>query len=101
MNCKVHLILLTYLLFLAPYAFSQEIIIPDRWKIEPVRQIFPDDTLTIRIFGDLMMHTNQIDNAARADGTHDFSPYFTHIQKYLDDSDLKIGNMEFTLAGKP
>lgn len=101
MNCKVHLILLTYLLFLAPYAFSQEIIIPDRWKIEPVRQIFPDDTLTIRIFGDLMMHTNQIDNAARADGTHDFSPYFTHIQKYLDDSDLNIGNMEFTLAGKP
>ena len=47
------------------------------------------------------MHTAQIENAARTNGTYDFSSYFTHIQKYLDDSDLNIGNMEFTLAGQP
>lgn len=93
--------ILICLLLIVPEAYSQEITIPERWKIEPIRQIYPDDTLTIRIFGDLMMHTNQIDDAARTGGTYDFSTYFTHIRKYLDSSDLNVGNMEFTLAGKP
>ena len=48
-----------------------------------------------------MMHENQIIDAARPDDRYDFSTYFSNIQKFLDDSDLNIGNMEFTLAGKP
>ena len=100
-----HRLYRTYLIsiftFLAASVYAQEIIIPERWQIKPVSPIYQEDTLTIRIFGDLMMHEAQIKDAARANGTYDFSSYFTHIQKFLDNSDLNIGNMEFTLAGKP
>jgi poly-gamma-glutamate synthesis protein (capsule biosynthesis protein) len=89
------------LAFFTASVYAQEIIIPERWQIKPVRPIFQEDTLTIRIFGDLMMHEAQIKDAARPDGTYEFSTYFTHIQKYLDNSDLNIGNLEFTLGGKP
>ena len=96
-----HICILCILAFSAVNAFAQEIIIPERWQIKSLRPIFKEDTLTIRIFGDLMMHESQIKDAARPDGTYKFDTYFTHIQKYLDNSDLNIGNMEFTLAGKP
>ena len=49
----------------------------------------------------MMMHQQQITAAATTEGSYDFSSYFTHIQKYLDSSDLNIANMEFTLAGRP
>lgn len=104
MNTRLYRTILSCLFFftlLATKAHSQEIIIPERWKVQKLSLIPPTDTIKIRIFGDLMMHTAQIENAARTNGTYDFSPYFTHIQKYLDDSDLNIGNMEFTLAGQP
>ena len=80
---------------------AQVITIPSLWPFDSYTNQFKNDTLTIRIFGDLMMHQNQIDHAKQADGTYDFSTYFKHIQKYLDSADLNIGNMEFTLAGKP
>jgi poly-gamma-glutamate synthesis protein (capsule biosynthesis protein) len=57
--------------------------------------------LTIRIFGDMMMHSQQISTALESDGSYNFGSYFTHIQKYLDKSDLNVVNMEFTLAGTP
>ena len=59
------------------------------------------DTLTIRFFGDIMMHSQQITSAATKDGVFRFDRYFTHIGKYLNDSDLNVANMEFTLAGEP
>jgi poly-gamma-glutamate synthesis protein (capsule biosynthesis protein) len=82
-------------------ANAQEISTPVFWQFPAFQDQVKNDTLTIRIFGDLMMHQNQIDDAKRTDGTYDFSSYFTHIQKYLDNSDLNIGNLEFTLGGKP
>lgn len=94
-------LILCLLTFLTGEVLAQEIIIPERWQIPAVKPPIKEDTLTIRIFGDLMMHENQITDAARPDGTYDFSSYFTHIQKFLDDSDLNIGNLEFTLGGKP
>ena len=94
-------LLICILTFLTASVYAQEIIIPERWQIKPVIPIYKEDTLTVRIFGDLMMHEAQITDAARPNGTYDFSSYFTHIQKFLDNSDLNIGNMEFSLAGKP
>jgi poly-gamma-glutamate synthesis protein (capsule biosynthesis protein) len=102
MKYRLHRALLICILtFLTANVYAQKIIIPERWQIKPVRPIFQEDTLTIRIFGDLMMHEAQIKDAARSNGTYEFSTYFTHIQKYLDNSDLNIGNLEFTLGGKP
>jgi poly-gamma-glutamate synthesis protein (capsule biosynthesis protein) len=70
-------------------------------RAESFGRIVREDTLTIRFFGDLMMHSQQISTAESHSGEHCFDTYFTHIRKYLDDSDLNVGNMEFTLAGKP
>lgn len=48
-----------------------------------------------------MMHTSQIEDASRDDGTYSFDQYFRHLERFLDSSDLNIGNMEFTLGGEP
>lgn len=68
---------------------------------QPVRSVRLEDTLKIKIFGDMMMHSDQISEAKTPEGGYKFDGYFSHIQKFLDDSDLNICNMEFTLAGKP
>ncbi|MCR5106573.1 MAG: CapA family protein [Lachnospiraceae bacterium] len=59
------------------------------------------DTATIFIMGDVMMHSDQITNARRADGSYDFSTYFSFLKDRIEASDIAIANMEFTLAGKP
>ncbi len=59
------------------------------------------DTLTIRILGDIMMHTKQIEAAKQADGSYDFNSYFRFIKNRIKEADIAIANMEFTLAGEP
>lgn len=66
-----------------------------------VKPLFKADTLTICIMGDMMMHSKQIETARKADGTYDFSSYFTHIQDRIKAADIAIANMEFCLAGEP
>lgn len=73
----------------------------------------PEDTLKIVIAGDIMLHTAQIENCfaryaashpgAKADdsGCYDFSPYFIDLKDRLQEADLCVANMEFTLAGAP
>lgn len=61
---------------------------------------FPD-TATIVFMGDVMMHTGQINDAYRKDGSYDFSTYLSNISKTISEADLSVANMEFTLAGKP
>ena len=48
-----------------------------------------------------MMHTAQIENAAVKDGDYTFNTYFSLIQDRLEEADLTIANMEFTLGGPP
>lgn len=82
-------------------AKAQSLKTPEITPASEFGTISKDDTLTIRVLGDVMMHQQQISTAATDKDGYDFSSYFTHIQKYLDSSDLNIANMEFTLAGKP
>lgn len=82
---------------------AQELIIPEnrnpaRWEVRP---LYARDTVTIRFFGDIMMHTDQIRNAECGNGNHDFSTYYQLMEDYLEDSDLNVANMEFTLGGEP
>lgn len=83
--------------------YAQEIMMPERWwkPLMYVRPIFNHDTLTIRVLGDVMMHTDQIRNADKGGDTYDFSSYFSLIEDKIKDADLAVANMEFTLAGKP
>ena len=80
---------------------AQSIRIPEIPSASELGAISKDDTLTLRVLGDMMMHQQQITAAATKEDSCNFDSYFTHIQKYLDSSDLNIANMEFTLAGKP
>ena len=82
---------------------AQRLIIPehrDPARLE-VRPLYRQDTVTIRFFGDMMMHSLQIETADKGNENFDFSTYFMLMKDYLEDSDLNVGNMEFTLAGKP
>lgn len=77
-----------------------------RFKYSPGRiqrpaALYRSDTLTIRVIGDVMMHTKQIETACISDSTYDFSSYFSLIKDSLSNADICIANMEFTLAGKP
>lgn len=81
---------------------AQELRIPDRWN-EPlniVPPLFSEDTLTIRIVGDVMMHEMQIKEACTTGG-YDFSSYFSMIADEIRKADIAVANMEFTLAGEP
>ena len=107
-NIKLHIqkfILSSILLFLAGFhsVQAQELILPEHWKsaLYDIRPIFRQDTLTIRIFGDIMMHSAQISNARNEDGEFDFSPYFGLMEDKISEADIAIANLEFTLAGEP
>lgn len=91
-----------FLVFSCHAVSAQELVLPERWKkgLTEVPSIYREDTVTIRILGDIMMHESQIHNAKR-DGTYDFSTYFSHIEDEIRGADIAIANMEFTLAGEP
>ena len=91
------------LMFVAGGMQAQELLIPERFDPvkREVRPLYAKDTVTIRFFGDIMMHTKQIETASDGNDSYDFSTYYKLMKGYLEDSDLNVGNMEFTLGGKP
>lgn len=55
----------------------------------------------ISVVGDLMVHSWQYNEAYDpSTGEYDFIHNFTDVKKYFADSDLVIGNLETTFAGK-
>lgn len=90
---------LTFALFIAIPVLAGAQITVTIPPARPLRHL--PDTATILVMGDVMMHTDQITNAKRADGGYDFSTYLEHIKYMVSGSDLAIANMEFTLAGQP
>lgn len=63
--------------------------------------LFREDTLEICMVGDVMMHSAQIEDARQSNGGFDFSSYFMHISSRIQNADIAIANMEFTLGGEP
>lgn len=84
-------------------SMAQEIIMLERWKnaYSYARPIFRQDTLTICVLGDIMMHSDQIRNAHTGASEYDFSSYFSLIGDEIKKADIAVANMEFTLAGEP
>ena len=64
--------------------------------IPPVTQT---GSATIGATGDMLMHLPCIKPCLQSDGTYDFTPYFTHLQKYVQAYDYAVANLETTLAG--
>lgn len=56
-------------------------------------------TATIRIVGDVMQHTPQIDAARTATG-YDYAPCFEGVREWLSEADLTIANLETTLRAE-
>lgn len=100
-------IILTSALFLLQYisttAGAQEIIMPESWRnaFYNISPLFHEDTVTIRIFGDVMMHSGQIENARKEGNKYDFKSYFHLMEDEIREADIAVANMEFTLAGEP
>lgn len=86
-----------------PSLYAQEVRFPDKWQevLKTVRPLYRQDTLTVRVMGDIMMHSRQIETAYRNNGEYDFSTYFRNIKDMIAGADIAVGNMEFTLAGEP
>ena len=84
-------------------AVGQDYLYPDIWNSSLYNQDQTDkqDTITICIVGDIMMHTKQIENTRRNGSDYDFSTFFSLIEDDIKSADIAIGNIEFTLAGKP
>lgn len=61
-----------------------------------------DDFVKIKItvVGDLMCHSVQYKYAQIDADSFDFTPTFKYVQKYFDESDFLIGNLETVTAGK-
>ncbi len=57
-------------------------------------------TVTISFVGDLMCHLPQLKFAQVSQDSFDFKPVFSEVKKYLSYTDLTIGNLETTIAGK-
>lgn len=55
---------------------------------------------TLRIVGDVMQHTPQID-AARTAADYDYAPCFEPVKEWLSNADLTIANLETTLRATP
>lgn len=60
-----------------------------------------DITINMSVIGDIMCHNSQyVDAYDYSTGEYDFSYVFEDIKKYLQDTDITIGNIETTFAGK-
>lgn len=67
------------------------------YRPESARPLYSRDTLEICVMGDMMMHSAQIENAAR----HGYESYFRHLKERISSADIAVANMEFTHAGEP
>jgi len=69
---------------------------------EPPDVVKKEDThISMSIIGDIMCHNSQYKDAYNSStGTYDFSYVFEDIKNYVSESDIAIGNLETTFAGK-
>lgn len=51
--------------------------------------------------GDAMQHDKQLASAKRADGSYDYSNYFTALKPYIESADYAVVNLEVPLGGAP
>lgn len=97
------IIAVLFLLFGSHGVSGQSLSFPEEWRSAWYNppSLYRPDTLTICVFGDVMMHGKQISNTHRGESVYDFSSFFSLIEDDIRRADLAIANMEYTLAGKP
>ena len=70
-------------------------------ETEPVD--YPDPvTVTLAVCGDIMSHTPQTNDAYDAStGNYSYLPCFQFAQRWIEEADFAVGNLETTLNGPP
>ena len=64
------------------------------YKIPKARPLFcPTDTVSVFIIGDVMMHKRQLE--------HDHEWFLKYIEPHMQQADIAVANMEFSLGGPP
>ena len=77
---------------------SEQVSSEDIIEPEPIPE---DINVTMSVIGDIMCHDSQYKDAyVKATDSYDFSYVFSDIQKYIQVSDIAVGNLETTFAGK-
>ena len=76
-------------------------IIEEEPKEEQLAVVIEDIHFTMSAIGDIMCHNSQYKDAyVSSTGTYDFSYVFEDIKNYISESDIAVGNLETTFAGK-
>jgi len=101
--------LLTFsFIFIIEHIFLEEIPTEETVYQEAPQQEEPpvvvkkeDQHISMSVIGDIMCHNSQYKDAYNSStGTYDFSYVFEDIKNYISESDIAIGNLETTFAGK-
>ena len=72
---------------------------PEEESIVVVLEEKEDTRVSMSVIGDIMCHNSQYQDAYQ-NGTYDFSYVFEDIKQYIENSDIAIGNLETTFAGR-
>lgn len=59
-----------------------------------------DETITLTVLGDNLLHMPVINSGKKDDGTYDFSHIFRHLQPLIKESDIAVIGQETVFGGK-
>lgn len=105
----VSIALLTFIfLFAIEHIFTEDLPAENTINLEtpeeePPVEVVPieDKHVSMSVIGDIMCHNSQYKDAYNSStGTYDFSYVFEDIKNYIGETDIAIGNLETTFAGK-
>lgn len=78
---------------------TQPVTEPEETTVPTEPPVTLTGSATISATGDILMHMPCVRPGLTSDGSYDFSPYFTHLQSYVEKADYAVANLETTLAG--
>ena len=58
-----------------------------------------DDTVSIRMVGDILLHTPVEEACRQEDGTYDYSAIFAHTEELIREADIALVNQEVIIGG--
>lgn len=67
---------------------------------EPEVELPTKTNIKLLAVGDIMFHSPQFQAARTKENTYDFTSIFEHVESYIHEADLALGNFETVTAGK-
>jgi len=95
-------------LFIIEHFFTEDLPLENTIPLEDIQEEEPiivskkeDQHFSMSVIGDIMCHNTQYKDAYNSStGTYDFSYVFEDIKQYVSSTDIAVGNLETTFAGK-